>query len=43
MPVKIVAGSPDNVKLTWARDIAMADQRLSGPAAFPGRAHRQWL
>ncbi|WP_137934202.1 bifunctional 2-C-methyl-D-erythritol 4-phosphate cytidylyltransferase/2-C-methyl-D-erythritol 2,4-cyclodiphosphate synthase [Mesorhizobium comanense] len=30
MPVKIVAGSPDNVKLTWARDIAMADQRLSG-------------
>ncbi len=36
MPVKIVAGSPDNVKLTWARDIAMADQRLSGSAAaFP--------
>lgn len=30
IPVKIVAGSPDNVKLTWARDIAMADQRLSG-------------
>ena len=30
MPVRIVAGSPDNVKLTWARDIAMADQRLSG-------------
>ena len=36
IPVKIVAGSPDNVKLTWARDIAMADQRLSGSSvAFP--------
>ncbi|MGX9144461.1 bifunctional 2-C-methyl-D-erythritol 4-phosphate cytidylyltransferase/2-C-methyl-D-erythritol 2,4-cyclodiphosphate synthase [Mesorhizobium sp. 128a] len=30
IPVKIVQGSPDNVKLTWARDIAMADQRLTG-------------
>lgn len=30
IPVKIVPGSPDNVKLTWARDISMADQRLSG-------------
>ncbi|MEO5759411.1 MAG: bifunctional 2-C-methyl-D-erythritol 4-phosphate cytidylyltransferase/2-C-methyl-D-erythritol 2,4-cyclodiphosphate synthase [Mesorhizobium sp.] len=30
IPVKIVPGSPDNLKLTWARDIAMADQRLSG-------------
>ncbi|RJT38574.1 bifunctional 2-C-methyl-D-erythritol 4-phosphate cytidylyltransferase/2-C-methyl-D-erythritol 2,4-cyclodiphosphate synthase [Mesorhizobium waimense] len=30
IPVKIIPGSPDNVKLTWARDIAMADQRLSG-------------
>ncbi|RUW84310.1 bifunctional 2-C-methyl-D-erythritol 4-phosphate cytidylyltransferase/2-C-methyl-D-erythritol 2,4-cyclodiphosphate synthase, partial [Mesorhizobium sp. M8A.F.Ca.ET.059.01.1.1] len=29
MPVKLVPGSPDNVKLTWARDIAMAHQRLS--------------
>ncbi|UCI05775.1 bifunctional 2-C-methyl-D-erythritol 4-phosphate cytidylyltransferase/2-C-methyl-D-erythritol 2,4-cyclodiphosphate synthase [Mesorhizobium sp. B1-1-8] len=29
IPVKIVTGSPDNIKLTWARDIAMADQRLS--------------
>jgi 2-C-methyl-D-erythritol 4-phosphate cytidylyltransferase/2-C-methyl-D-erythritol 2,4-cyclodiphosphate synthase len=29
MPVEIVAGSPDNVKLTWARDIAMADDKLS--------------
>lgn len=28
IPVKIVPGSPENVKLTWARDIAMADQRL---------------
>jgi 2-C-methyl-D-erythritol 4-phosphate cytidylyltransferase/2-C-methyl-D-erythritol 2,4-cyclodiphosphate synthase len=34
MPVEIVAGSPDNVKLTWARDIAMADEKLSR-AAFP--------
>lgn len=30
IPVKIVPGSPGNVKLTWARDISMADQRLSG-------------
>lgn len=29
LPVKIVAGSPDNVKLTLQRDIAMADERLS--------------
>jgi len=36
MPVQIVAGSPDNVKLTWASDISMADQRLSAAAqAFP--------
>lgn len=34
MPMKIVAGSPDNVKLTWARDIIMADQRFAG-ASFP--------
>ena len=48
MPVRIVAGSPDNVKLTWARDFAMADQRLSGqaPRRLAGvsrRAHRQRL
>jgi len=30
IPVRIVMGSPDNVKLTWARDIAMANERLSG-------------
>lgn len=36
LPVKIVAGSPDNVKLTWARDIVMADQRLNGArSSFP--------
>ncbi|MER8785327.1 bifunctional 2-C-methyl-D-erythritol 4-phosphate cytidylyltransferase/2-C-methyl-D-erythritol 2,4-cyclodiphosphate synthase [Mesorhizobium sp. M0601] len=35
IPVKIVPGSPDNVKLTWARDIAMADQRLSSAPRFP--------
>ncbi|MDX8442836.1 bifunctional 2-C-methyl-D-erythritol 4-phosphate cytidylyltransferase/2-C-methyl-D-erythritol 2,4-cyclodiphosphate synthase [Mesorhizobium australafricanum] len=36
IPVKIVPGSPDNVKLTWARDIALADQRLlSAQQRFP--------
>jgi len=34
LTVRIVPGSPDNVKLTWARDIEMADERLS-PATFP--------
>ena len=29
MAVRIVEGSPDNVKLTWTRDIAMADDKLS--------------
>lgn len=33
IPVRLVTGSPDNVKLTWARDIAMADEKLSG--AYP--------
>jgi 2-C-methyl-D-erythritol 4-phosphate cytidylyltransferase/2-C-methyl-D-erythritol 2,4-cyclodiphosphate synthase len=32
--VQIVEGSPDNRKLTWARDIEMADRQLSG-AVFP--------
>ncbi|WP_309084325.1 bifunctional 2-C-methyl-D-erythritol 4-phosphate cytidylyltransferase/2-C-methyl-D-erythritol 2,4-cyclodiphosphate synthase [Chelativorans sp.] len=32
MPVRLVEGSPDNTKLTWARDIALADQRLGGVA-----------
>ena len=31
----LVQGSPDNVKLTWARDIDMADQRLTGNGRFP--------
>ena len=36
IPVRIVTGSPDNMKLTWARDVAVADQRLGGGrAAFP--------
>jgi 2-C-methyl-D-erythritol 4-phosphate cytidylyltransferase / 2-C-methyl-D-erythritol 2,4-cyclodiphosphate synthase len=36
MPVRLVEGSPDNVKLTWARDITLADQRLAtGAGAFP--------
>lgn len=34
IPVRLVLGSPDNVKLTWARDIAMADERLTGKAPF---------
>jgi 2-C-methyl-D-erythritol 4-phosphate cytidylyltransferase/2-C-methyl-D-erythritol 2,4-cyclodiphosphate synthase len=29
LPVRIVEGSADNMKLTWARDIALADERLS--------------
>lgn len=34
--VRIVGGSPDNVKLTYAREIAMADEKLSRAApAFP--------
>lgn len=34
--VKLVAGSPENVKLTWPRDIEMADLQLSSKAiAFP--------
>src|SRR5690606_2560002 len=28
LTVRLVEGSPDNVKITWARDIAIADQRI---------------
>jgi 2-C-methyl-D-erythritol 4-phosphate cytidylyltransferase/2-C-methyl-D-erythritol 2,4-cyclodiphosphate synthase len=36
LPVRLVAGSPDNVKLTWAHDILMADQRFAAnQAGFP--------
>lgn len=36
IPVRIVRGSADNVKLTWARDLALADRRLSPTGhAFP--------
>jgi 2-C-methyl-D-erythritol 4-phosphate cytidylyltransferase/2-C-methyl-D-erythritol 2,4-cyclodiphosphate synthase len=35
MQVRIVPGSVDNIKLTWARDITMADQRLQMASAFP--------
>ena len=36
LPVRIVEGSADNTKLTWAKDIEMADERLSKQAsAFP--------
>jgi 2-C-methyl-D-erythritol 4-phosphate cytidylyltransferase/2-C-methyl-D-erythritol 2,4-cyclodiphosphate synthase len=29
LPVKLVTGSSENTKLTWARDISMADRRFS--------------
>ncbi|GHD09424.1 bifunctional enzyme IspD/IspF [Tianweitania populi] len=35
LAVRIVPGSVDNIKLTWARDIAMADQRLQLASTFP--------
>ncbi|MBO6719642.1 MAG: bifunctional 2-C-methyl-D-erythritol 4-phosphate cytidylyltransferase/2-C-methyl-D-erythritol 2,4-cyclodiphosphate synthase [Rhizobiaceae bacterium] len=35
IPVRLVAGSPDNVKLTWAKDLDMADERLSRQGVFP--------
>ena len=35
LPVRLVEGSPDNIKLTWKRDIELADQRLSQLAVFP--------
>ncbi|MGB3388554.1 MAG: bifunctional 2-C-methyl-D-erythritol 4-phosphate cytidylyltransferase/2-C-methyl-D-erythritol 2,4-cyclodiphosphate synthase [Pseudaminobacter sp.] len=35
IPVRIVQGAPENIKLTWARDIEMADQRLAASANFP--------
>ncbi len=35
IPVRLVAGAVDNIKLTWARDIALADERLNRPSAFP--------
>lgn len=35
IPVRLVAGSVDNIKLTWARDIALADERLTRPSVFP--------
>ncbi len=34
LPVRLIEGSPDNVKLTTQRDIAMADEKLN-PAALP--------
>lgn len=35
LPVRLVAGSPDNLKITWAKDIALAEQRLAGNPAVP--------
>ena len=35
MPVRLVAGSPDNTKITWAKEIALAEQRLAGSTGFP--------
>ncbi|MEZ5811257.1 MAG: bifunctional 2-C-methyl-D-erythritol 4-phosphate cytidylyltransferase/2-C-methyl-D-erythritol 2,4-cyclodiphosphate synthase [Rhizobiaceae bacterium] len=34
IPVRVVAGSPENVKLTWAKDIDMADRKLAGATPF---------
>ncbi len=35
LAVHIVEGSPDNIKLTWKRDLELADQRLSHADSFP--------
>ncbi len=35
LPVKIVEGSADNIKITWKQDIELADQRLSNGSYFP--------
>jgi 2-C-methyl-D-erythritol 4-phosphate cytidylyltransferase/2-C-methyl-D-erythritol 2,4-cyclodiphosphate synthase len=35
LPVKIIAGSIDNIKLTWQRDVEMAEQKLSRQTCFP--------
>lgn len=35
LPVRLVAGSPENMKITWAKDIALAEQRLAGKPVFP--------
>lgn len=36
IPVSIVAGNPDNLKLTWAKDITLANQRFTDlPSSFP--------
>lgn len=35
LAVKLVPGSPDNTKLTWAKDIEMADRRLNDGPRFP--------
>lgn len=36
LTMRVVAGAPDNVKLTWAKDLDLANERLSLPDhAFP--------
>jgi len=35
MAVRLVQGNAENTKLTWARDVAMADARLSTGPRFP--------
>jgi 2-C-methyl-D-erythritol 4-phosphate cytidylyltransferase / 2-C-methyl-D-erythritol 2,4-cyclodiphosphate synthase len=35
LPVRIVEGSPENVKLTWKRDIEWADKNLFSNSNFP--------
>lgn len=35
IPVRIVDGNADNTKITWAKDLEMANLRLAQPASFP--------
>jgi 2-C-methyl-D-erythritol 4-phosphate cytidylyltransferase / 2-C-methyl-D-erythritol 2,4-cyclodiphosphate synthase len=35
IPVRIVEGSPDNIKLTWKKDIELADKQLQQGAWYP--------
>lgn len=34
IPVRLVEGSADNIKITWPKDLVMADEKLGG-SAFP--------
>jgi 2-C-methyl-D-erythritol 4-phosphate cytidylyltransferase/2-C-methyl-D-erythritol 2,4-cyclodiphosphate synthase len=35
IPVRVIDGAADNVKLTWARDIEMANSRMGSSTSFP--------